>query len=343
MDLRRAIIAPASLAAIEGADPDSAARVALRYPVRIPAHFASLIRSSGDPLGLQAVPSVRELEGEGEGDPLCEEAQSPVPNLVHRYPGRVLFLVENRCALFCRHCMRKRRTGGTGPVAPEILARGVGYIRKNPAVREVVLSGGDPLMMNPDALFGLLESLRAIPHVKTLRIHTRVPGADPLRVTDALASGLGRFSPLFVNIQFNHPAELTDEAWEAARRLALAGIGMGSQSVLLRGVNDDAETLAELFTGLLEMGIRPYCLHHPDPVAGTGHFSVPLSRGLELVGSLRGRISGMAVPHYMLDIPGGFGKTALLPGSVEVLGNGIYRVRCFRGVLRIYRDLPAPA
>ena len=343
MDSRKAICDPAALAAIKGANPDSATLVVRRHPMRIPGHFAALIRTHDDPLGLQAVPSISELLCDGEDDPLCEEAQSPVPNLVHRYPDRVLFLVENRCALYCRHCMRKRRTGATGPVAPVILDRGIGYIKENPAVREVVLSGGDPLMMDRDSLLGLLGELRKIPHLKALRIHTRVPGADPARVTEKLVSGLGRFSPLFVNIQFNHPAELTDEAREATRRLARAGIQLGSQSVLLRGVNDDSETLASLFTGLLGMGIRPYCLHHPDPVAGTGHFSVPLSRGLELAASLRGRISGMAVPHYMLDLPGGFGKTALLPGSVEILGNGSYRIRCFQGIWRDYRDRVSPA
>ncbi len=332
-----------SLAAALPVDEEAAARVARRYPLRIPAHFLSLIRKPQDPLWRQAVPSLEELSAWDAPDPLGEEAQSPTPGLVHRYPDRALFLVESRCALYCRHCMRKRRTGEARAVSPGALAAGLDYIRRTPALREVVLSGGDPLMMNEEALVSLLARLKAIRHVEVLRIHTRVPGADPDRVTERLASELARFAPLFVNIQFNHPAELTEKARLACRRLLSAGIPLGSQSVLLSGVNDDAQILARLFLGLLSMGVRPYALHHPDPVAGTRHFSVPLERGLALVSSLRGRISGMAVPHYLLDLPGGGGKTALLPGVAEKIGEGIYRIKSFRGEWHTYSDRRMPA
>jgi len=301
--------------------PETAATVIETYPMRINPYFLSLIREPGDPIARQVVPDPAELfeGGLDDPDPLTETAQSPVPCLVHRYPDRALFLVSNQCAVYCRHCMRKRAVGGSGQVTPAAIDRGIDYIRSTPAVREVLLSGGDPLLLSDNRLREILRRLREIPHVELLRIHTRVPGALPQRVTGRLAGMLRRFNPLYLNIQFNHPDELTPEAVSACARLADAGIPLGSQTVLLKGVNDRPEVMIELMRKLLASRVRPYYLHHPDPVRGTGHFRVPVETGLAIMAHIRGNISGMGVPCYVIDLPGGGGKVPLLPD---------YGIRC---------------
>ncbi len=312
-------------------DKEEISRVAARFPMRINPYFLSLIKKPHGPLWLQAVPGAEELLDPAPEDPLCEDARSPAPGILHRYPDRVVFLVESQCALYCRYCMRKRRVGRA---AIQDRDKGLSYIRNNPQVREVVLSGGDPLIMEDGPLFSLLESLYKIPHVEVLRIHTRVPGVLPQRITPGLAKGLGRFAPLFMNIQFNHPDEITHEAEQALALLAEAGIPLGSQTVLLAGVNDDPRILAELFRGLLKIRVRPYYLHQLDRVRGTGHFHVPLNKGLRIMEKLRGRISGMAVPHFMIDLPGGGGKVPCLPEyRVSTTGNQAL-IRNFQG--RVY-------
>lgn len=301
--------------------------------MRINPYFFALIKEAGDPIGRQVIPDPAELLNSGleEADPLAEQDQSPVPRLVHRYPNRVLFLVSNQCAIHCRHCMRKRAVGIPDAITPEEIEQGIDYIRSTPAVREVLLSGGDPLILPDKRLEEILLHVRQIGHVEVIRIHTRVPGALPGRVTRRLARMLRRFHPLYVNIQFNHPDELTPEAVAACARLADAGIPLGSQTVLLKGVNDRAEVMIELMRQLLASRVRPYYLHHPDPVRGTAHFRVPVEKGLEIMEKLRGNISGMGVPYYMIDLPGGGGKIPLLPDYVIRRENDGLIVRNFSG------------
>lgn len=313
---------PRLIAARYGLDPAAVASVAARYPVRLTPPLLALIEGADDPLGRQFLPHPGELAEDGlSEDPLAEEALAPLPAIVHRYPARVLLLAGNDCAAYCRFCTRKRRVGCAGSRLTVARVReGIDYIAARPAIGEVIISGGDPLLLDDDALAELLGRLRAIRHLGVLRIATRTLTVLPERITPALAELLGRQAPLYLTTHFNHPRELTPAAAAACARLAAAGIPLANQSVLLRGVNDDAGTLAALCDGLLRLRVRPYCLHQLDPVHGTGHFRVPIERGLELVGLLRQKVSGLAVPHYIVDLPGGRGKLALAPERVVSLG-----------------------
>jgi lysine 2,3-aminomutase len=314
---------PAAIAARFSLDPAMVATVARRYPVRLTPLLLELIEAADDPLGRQFLPGSLELvDDELADDPLAEGDLAPLPALVHRYPGRVLLLAGNGCAAYCRFCTRKRRVGCAAFQLPFAeLIRGVEYIDAHPDVTEVIISGGDPLLLPDDALEELLSRLRRIPHLGVLRIATRTPTVLPARITPTLAALLGRFPPLYLTTHFNHPRELTPAAVEACSCLAGAGIPLANQTVLLGGVNDGADTLVALCDGLLRMRVRPYYLHQLDPVRGTGHFRVPIERGLELIDALRRRVSGLAVPHYILDLPGGRGKVALTPESVISLGD----------------------
>lgn len=305
-----------------GLDPAATAAVAARYPVRLTPHLLELIETAEDPLGRQFLPDPRELAADGlPADPLAETALAPLPAVVHRYPSRALLLAGNGCAAYCRFCTRKRRVGCAAFDLPFAeLLRGVDYVASHPQIDEVIVSGGDPLLLPDDALDELLDRLRRIAHVGVLRLATRTPAVLPERITPALAALLGRQAPLFVTTHFNHPRELTPAAAEGCARLAAAGIPLANQTVLLHGINADADTLATLCGGLLRLRVRPYYLHQLDPVHGTGHFRVPIERGLELVAALRSRVSGLAVPHYIVDLPGGRGKVALTPESVISLG-----------------------
>ena len=288
------------------------------YPLKVPRYYLSLIKTPEDPLWRQAIPDLKELSpGYLGSDPLGEAAQSPVPGLIHRYPDRVVFLASTSCAMYCRHCMRRRSVGSQPENPMALRAAAIDYIRRQRHIREVILSGGDPFMLSDQSLEDLLKKLRAIDHVTLLRIHTRIPCTCPGRVTPRLVAILKRFHPLFINIQFNHPDEITLESTEACRLLADAGIPLGNQSVLLKNVNDDAATMERLLLALLSIRVRPYYLHHPDLVTGTSHFQVPLRTGLAIMRALRGRVSGIAIPQYMLDLPGGGGKIPLLPQYIE--------------------------
>jgi lysine 2,3-aminomutase len=293
-------------------------RVLERYPMRINPYYFSLIRNVGDPLWLQAVADIREFndDASAEPDPLWEEAQSPVPNLIHRYPDRVVFLVSSQCAMYCRHCMRKRRVGRSGRVTRKGLEKGIQYIRSTPAIREVILSGGDPLLLTDDHLEWILRAIRIIPHVEILRIHSRVPCALPQRITVGLVQMLKRFHPLYINIQFNHPDEITPESGAACVRLADAGIPLGSQTVLLKGVNDDAEVMTELMQNLLKIRVKPYYLHHGDPVSGTGHYRTTIAKGKEIMRVLYTRLDPYGAPQYVIDLPKGGGKVLLMPDGI---------------------------
>jgi len=264
-------------------------------------------------LGKQVIPDSKELEDSDDPeDPLNEEKQSPVPNLICRYPDRVLFLVSNHCAMYCRYCTRKRKVGRSAAVTYDSIKEGIKYIADTKAIREVVMSGGDPLMLEDEELREILYKLRLISHVEILRIHTRIPCAMPERINEDLTEMLRTFHPLYINIQFNHPDEITPESREACLMLADAGIPLGSQTVLLRGVNYKSEIMIRLMRELLKIRIKPYYLHHPDIVKGTGHFRVSIIEGLNILKDLYGGISGIGIPHYMLDLPGGGGKIPLI-------------------------------
>jgi lysine 2,3-aminomutase len=304
-----------------------------RYPMRINPYYLGLIHAEGSPLWRQAVPSRLELEDHaGLDDPLSEEPQSPVPGLVHRYPDRVLLLVSNQCAMYCRFCTRKRKVGHPFVVTEETINQGLAYIETTPNVRDVLLSGGDPLLLADERLEDILTRVRAVPHVEIVRIGSRVPCTLPQRVTKRLSSLLRKFAPLYINIHFNHPDEITPEVALACGRLADAGIPLGSQTVLLRGVNDSAPVMKRLMQRLVAVRVRPYYLYQCDLTRGTQHFRTTVAEGLGVMQGLRGYTSGLCVPQFIVDSPGG--KIPLLPNYVVaetehslVLRN--YENRCF--------------
>ncbi|HBZ57235.1 MAG TPA: lysine 2,3-aminomutase [Syntrophobacteraceae bacterium] len=315
--------------------------VARRYPFQATSHFLGLLREPGDPLWRQVVPDPRELENnEGWDDPLAEEALSPVPHLVHRYPDRVLWLVAEECAIHCRFCTRKRRWRQSDGMTAEQLDAALDYVRGHREIRDVLLSGGDPLMLPVERLTSILSRLRAIGHVEIIRIGTRVPVAAPQRVTGVLAQSLGKYHPLYMNIHFNHPLEITAETVRACNRLADAGIPLGSQTVLLKDVNDHPEVLGDLFKRLLRIRVRPYYLLQMDLTRSTAHFRTPISTGLQIIRALRNRISGLALPQLVLDLPGGHGKIPLVPRYVDRLETDRLELTNFRDERCAYPLLP---
>lgn len=318
-------------------------RVSERYPVRLTDYYASLIKNPEDAIGKQCLPDMRELEDSSQcPDPLDETSLSPVPGLIHRYPDRVVLLVSNRCAVYCRFCMRKRMVGsGDAPMGEADFHAALDYIAAHNEIHDVILSGGDPLMLDDGSLATILSGLRAIPHVSIIRIGTRVPATLPARITPELCSLLKQYHPLYINTHFNHPAELTGESTRACALLADAGIPLGNQTVLLRGVNDSVETMRSLMTGLLVLRVKPYYLHQMDLVQGTAHFRTSVRTGLEIIRGLRGHISGLAVPHYVIDLPGGKGKVAILPDDVEIEGNTLH-LRTYTGERVTYQDITVP-
>ena len=296
-------------------------KVCRTFPMRINPYFLNLMERAGDPLWKQAVPDIRELDDDkGMVDPLDEENLSPVPNLIHKYPDRVVLLVNNQCAMYCRFCTRKRKVGRqTMTITEETTRAGLQYIRQNSQVREVLLSGGDPLLLTDGRLERILEALRRTQNVEVIRIGTRIPSTLPMRVTKQLVSMLKKYHPLYINTHFNHPAEITPEAELACQRLADGGIPLGCQTVLLRGVNDDKFVIEELMRRLLAIRVKPYYLFQADLTRGTGHFRTPVEKGIEIMRHLIGRVSGMAVPTFALDAPGGGGKIPLTPDYITSL------------------------
>jgi lysine 2,3-aminomutase len=272
------------------------------------------------PVRMQAIPAY----GEGDvrpgelDDPLGEDLHRPVPAIVHKYPDRVLFLAIDSCSVYCRHCTRRRITkGGEAQLSRTELSRGLDYIRSNPRIRDVLISGGDPLLLSDERLEELLGAVRAVPHVEIIRIGTRVPVTLPMRVTPALAQVLRRHAPVYVVTHFNHPKEVTAEAREACERLVDAGVPVENQTVLLRRVNSSARIIGELNHACLRMRVRPYYLHQMDVAQGCEHFRTPLSKGVEILEELRGWTSGLAVPHLAVDLPGGGGKVTLQPKYLQ--------------------------
>jgi lysine 2,3-aminomutase len=290
------------------------AEVAARYAVAIPPALAALIATPNDPIGRQFIPHAAELitAPHESTDPVADEALSPVPGIVHRYPDRVLLKPLLACPVYCRFCFRREQVGPDGGVLSTAeLDTAYAYIRSQPGVREIILTGGDPLMLSPRRLGDILRALAAIPHVEVLRIHTRVPVATPELVTEALADALDIAAPLFIALHANHARELTPAAVAAVTRLQRRGIPILGQTVLLAGVNDDETKLADLFRAMLRARIKPYYLHQLDAAPGTARFHVPPARGRALLAALRGHISGTAIPTYIYDQPGGAGKIPL--------------------------------
>ena len=315
--LAKSIASPQDLPASIDADRDRLQAVTARYPMRINPYYLSLVKETGDPIYRQCIPDIREIsDTAGVEDPLNEEEDSPVPGLTHRYPDRALFLVSSQCAMYCRFCNRKRKVGRKAMVSKASIREGLAYIKGHREIRDVLLSGGDPLLLSNRELIRILTDLRAMPHVEIIRIGTRIPCTLPQRITPQLANILGKFKPLYINTHFNHPDEITQAAALACNRLADAGIPLGCQTVLLKGVNDHPTIMRSLMQKLLTIRVRPYYLFQADPAKGTSHFWTPLKRGLQIMSALQGHTSGLCVPHFALDLLGGGGKVPLLPQYV---------------------------
>lgn len=317
--------------------------VAARYAVAVTPAISALIDPSdpNDPIARQFIPDVAELVRlpEEREDPIGDGAHSPVEGIVHRYPDRVLLKAVHVCPVYCRFCFRREMVGpqGLGTLASQAMDNAFAYIAGHPEIWEVILTGGDPLVLSPRRLASIMERLSAIDHVKIVRFHTRVPVVEPERVDEALIAALkASGKTTYLALHANHPRELTADARAACARLVDSGIVMVSQSVLLKGVNDDVETLAALMRAFVENRIKPYYLHHPDLAPGTSHFRLTIEEGQALVASLRGRVSGLCQPAYILDIPGGYGKVVISASTIEDRGGGCYTVSDFHGETHAY-------
>lgn len=312
-----------------------------KFKMAITPYYAALIDDSNPdcPIRKQAIPSAKELiiDPCEREDPLCEEKYSPVPGLVHRYPDRVLLVLTHKCSMYCRHCTRRRLVGCEDySISDKRLEAALEYIRKNTVIRDVLLSGGDPLVMPDARLEGIIKKVREIPHVEIIRIGTRTPVVLPMRITDELLNMLKKYHPLWINTHINHPKEITKESSEACRKIVDAGIPLGNQSVLLRGVNDDTEILKALFLKLVSIRVRPYYLYQCDVSQGIGHFRTKVSKGMEMLKSIRGNITGFAVPEYVIDAPGGGGKTPVNRDYIVDMTEEGVTLRNFEGKIFYY-------
>lgn len=294
-----------------------------------------------DPVRRQAIPTELELHISHADllDPLHEDEDAPVPGLTHRYPDRVLFLITDRCAMYCRHCTRRRFAGQTdSQLGPDRIQQGIDYIARTPQVRDVLLSGGDALLVSDRVLESIIQRLREIPHVEIIRIGTRVPVVAPQRITDDLVNMLKKYHPIWVNTHFNHSNEITPEATQACAKMADAGIPLGNQSVLLRGVNDNVDVMKNLVHNLVKIRVRPYYIYQCDLSMGLEHFRTPISKGIEIIENLRGHTSGYAVPTYVVDAPGGGGKIPVAPTYIISQSPGKVVLRNFEGVITTYTE-----
>lgn len=324
-------------------DSDVLTRVSESYHLSITPYYLSLIRldDPDDPIGRQAIPSPGEYFGMdvGEDDPLEEEKDMPVPGLTHRYPDRCLMVVTSFCSMYCRHCTRKRIWAmGESPKTEFELTKMFQYVRRHPEIRDVIVSGGDPLTLPTSRIEFILKGLRKIPHVEIIRIGTRVPVVLPMRIDDELCAVLEKYGPIWVNTQFNHPREVTAEARKACDRLLRTGVPVNNQSVLLKGVNDHPEIIRKLNTKLLQAKVRPYYLFQCDMVRGLEHFRTRLARGIEIMEALRGNTSGLAIPSFVVDIPGGGGKIPLMPNYIVSMGESRTVLRNYEGILVGYEE-----
>lgn len=317
---------------------------ASRFHVAVTPYYASLIGEPGCPVRQQAIPQLGELQvyPHEQSDPLAEETHMVAPGVTHRYPDRVLFYVTHNCPVYCRHCTRKRKVGDPKSASTlDHLEAGFRYIENTETVRDVLVSGGDPLTLSDERLAAVFDRLSRVPHVEVLRLGTRNPVTLPQRITPALAEVLRAVRPLYVHTHFNHPAECTEAAADALNLLADAGCVLGNQMVLLRGVNDDEDTVLELNRWLLRNRCRPYYILQADMAEGIDHFRTPLQRGIDLVDHLRGRISGMGVPHFVIDLPGGGGKISLTPDYVCRREGHTYEFRNGLGERFVFEDVGA--
>ena len=306
-------------------------------------YYLSLIDQNDpyDPIRRQCIPTITETHISKADllDPLSEDEDSPVPGLTHRYPDRVLFLITDMCSMYCRHCTRRRFAGQHDCQSPaDRIQQGIDYIARTPQVRDVLLSGGDALMVNDNMLESIIQRLRAIPHVEIIRLGTRTPVVCPQRITDNLCNMLKKYHPIWVNTHFNHPHEITPESSAACERLANAGIPLGNQSVLLRGVNDCTYVMKDLVRKLVKIRVRPYYIYQCDLSMGLEHFRTPVSKGIEIIEALRGHTSGFAVPTFVIDAPGGGGKTPVMPNYVISQSPHKVVLRNFEGVITTYTE-----
>ncbi|HSP86999.1 MAG TPA: KamA family radical SAM protein, partial [Ignavibacteriaceae bacterium] len=271
----------------------------------------------GDPIWLQCVPDKVELEDfDAEEDPLMEDAMSPVPNITHRYPDRALFLVTSQCGLYCRFCTRKRKVGDYEKISMKGLESAFQYLEQHTEIRDVILSGGDPLMLTDTMLEKILKRIREIPHIEIIRLGTKMPCVLPQRITESLCEVIKKYHPIYVNTHFNHPWEITPESSKACEMLANSGVPVGNQMVLMKGVNDDPAVVKELMQKLLKIRVRPYYMYMADETKGANHFRTSIETGLNIVENLRGHTSGLAIPHFVIDAPGGGGKIPILTNYV---------------------------
>ena len=306
-------------------------------------YYLSLIdpNDPNDPVRRQAIPTAAEthISPADLTDPLHEDEDSPVPGLTHRYPDRVLFLITDMCSMYCRHCTRRRFAGQNDCESPsERIQKCIDYIAKTPTVRDVLLSGGDALMVSDKMLESIIQRLHAIPHVEIIRLGSRTPVVCPQRITDDLVNMLKKYHPIWLNTHFNHPNEMTPEASEALAKLANAGIPLGNQSVLLRGVNDCVHVMKRLVHLLVKNRVRPYYIYQCDLSMGLEHFRTPVSKGIEIIENLRGHTSGYAVPTFVVDAPGGGGKTPVMPNYVISQSPNKVILRNFEGVITTYTE-----
>jgi lysine 2,3-aminomutase len=339
---------PADLVSSQLVAPERAAAlemVAERYAISITPEIAALIDPADpkDPIGLQFLPDPRELEAlpQERLDPIGDQAHSPVEGVVHRYPDRALLKLLHVCPVYCRFCFRRETVGpgGASSLSREALSNALDYVRAHPEIWEIILTGGDPLAMSPRRLKDVMLALSGIAHVKVVRLHTRVPAVDPSRINGEMIDALKTFGrSVYVALHANHARELTPDARAACARIVDAGMPMVSQTVLLAGVNDDPDTLADLMRAFVECRIKPYYLHHPDLAPGTSHLRVDIARGREIVAALRGRVSGLCQPEYVLDIPGGYGKAPLSESAAQALGDQSWRVTDYNGGVHDYAD-----
>ncbi len=310
------------------------------FQARINPYYLSLIRTPGDPIWKQCVPHQDELEDmDASEDPLNEDAMSPVPNITHRYPDRVLFLVTSQCGMYCRFCTRKRKVGNSDKISMRNLESAFNYIETHKEIRDVILSGGDPLMLTDTMLEKILKRLRQIPHLEIIRIGSKMPCVLPQRITPKLCNMIKKYHPVYVNTHFNHPWEVTPESKKACEMLADAGIPVGNQTVLMKGVNDDPAVIKELMQKLLFMRVKPYYLYMADETKGANHFRTSIRKGIEIMENLRGHTSGLAIPYFVIDAPGGGGKIPLLPEYVLHHDDEKIIMRNYKGEVYMYEDI----
>jgi KamA family protein/D-alanine--D-alanine ligase len=320
-----------------GADLLEIQRVKRIYPMKISPYYLNLIQQKDDPIWRQAVPSLKEIQDKkNSDDPLKEEEYTKVPYLVHKYPDRVLLLISSKCAMYCRFCTRKRKVGRVQQIPLEDIFTAIEYIRNHPEIRDVIISGGDPLMRTDNELNKILKRLREIPHIHIIRIGTRIPCVLPSRITKRLVNMLKKYHPLYMNIHFNHEREITEQSEAACKILSDAGIVLGSQTVLLKNVNDSPKEMTKLMQKLLSIRVRPYYIYQCDLVTGCEHFRTDIKTGVEIIRNLHGFTSGLSIPHFVIDCEGG--KTPLSPNYIKRIANGVYQVESYQGKVLTYTD-----